>query len=84
MKNIFKIFWHWLKSLFSSKVEPVPVTKYKQRGMEDHTFLSHTGERGRDQTGAFKNNRKPTRGRYVQFIPLRDGTTKLIRHEPTK
>jgi hypothetical protein len=79
MKNFFKSLWNWFKNLFTKKVGSLEL-----EDVDDHYLFhkSHSGERGKDKPGAFKNNRKRSAARRVQYVFLKDGTTKRIFHEP--
>jgi hypothetical protein len=71
-KNLFKSAWEWFKRLFSGKQKLTPDI------LNQDVFVK-TKRIGR---GAyFKNNRRRTRGRNIQYIPMKNGSTRIIRHE---
>jgi hypothetical protein len=69
IKYLFRLIKEWMKGIFTKKsILELPV----------ETPVIHK-KRGRGEF--FKNNRKRTKGRNMQYIEMADGSTRLIRHE---
>jgi hypothetical protein len=74
-KNFIKSVFEWVKGLFKKSKKKSLVQLYE----ESNPIINHRKTTGRGQY--FKNNRKRTTGRTLQYIHMANGRTKVLRHE---